>query len=58
MVLIETNTPDITINDNIRSSTEESSPFLKRKMDQARAFLDKHGLPEGMGEWKKTENSK
>lgn len=35
-----------------------NSPFMQRKMDQARAFLDAHGLPKSMDKWKKTENSK
>ncbi len=48
----------VTINHNLKPLSEDESPFLKRKMDQARAFLDKHGLPEGFGEWKKTGNTK
>lgn len=37
---------------------DRNSPFMQRKMAQARAFLDKHGLPKGFGEWEKTGSSK
>ena len=57
-VLPEKNTYPVTINQELKPLKESDSPFLKQKMDQARVFLDKHGLPEGWGEWKKTEDSK
>jgi hypothetical protein len=36
----------ITRNVTLHRYTEENSPFIKRKMDQARAILSKYPLPE------------
>lgn len=38
--------PGITIDNTIKNYTEENSPFIKRKMKQARAILSKSPLPD------------
>ena len=55
--LSESDRTGITIDNTIKSYTEENSPFIKRKMDLARAILSKAPLPDFKDQNKK-ENLK
>lgn len=46
---------DISVNQKLDNIFEQdrNTTFIKKKMEEARRFLDQNGLPKGFPEWKK-----